>query len=161
MKQHLTKIFAISGLAAVMTLTGCGGPTGMPVANNAQVGAISGSVLGGAIGKQFGKGSGKDLATIVGAVIGGYIGGNMGTQMDAQDRAQLGTAVNTGRPASWTNPSTGNRYTANPGPVYQANYQSQPTVCRPVYIDGYIDGRLERVQMKACKGTNGQWQATK
>lgn len=160
MKTRLTKIFAVAGLASTLTLAGCGGAGGLPV-NNAQTGAIAGSVLGGAIGKQFGKGDGKHLATVLGAVLGGYIGGNFGSQMDARDRAQIGTAVTQGRPVQWQNPNTGNRYTANPGPVYQANYQNQQTVCRPVYLDGYIDGRLERIQMKACKGPNGQWQATK
>lgn len=150
--QHLmTKTLTASVLAATLTLTGCGG--GAPM-NNATTGAIAGSVLGGVVGHQFGEGDGKDLATIAGAVLGGYIGSQMGSQYDRQ---YLGQAVATGNPVSWQNPQTGYRYTATPGQTYRT---STAQVCRPVNVTGYIDGRAENVQMRACRQPNGQWTTT-
>lgn len=157
MNTSLKAAAGVTALAATLALSGCN--TGAPM-NNAQTGAIAGSVLGGIVGNQFGKGDGKRVAAIAGAILGGYIGGQMGQRMDAQDRGYIGNAVNTGQPARWQNANTGYSYTATPGQVYQANYQGQPTSCRPVFVDGYIDGRVERIQMNACRAPNGQWQAT-
>lgn len=157
MNTSLKAVTGMTALAATLAISGCN--TGAPM-SNAQTGAIAGSVLGGIVGHQFGKGDGKKAATIAGAVIGGYIGGQMGQRMDMQDRSRLNQVVHSGRPASWQNQNTGYSYTATPGRVYQANYQGQNTTCRPVYVDGYIDGRLERIQMNACRAPNGQWQAT-
>ncbi len=150
--QHLmTKTLTASVLAVTLTLAGCGG--GAPM-NNATTGAIAGSVLGGVVGHQFGEGDGKDLATIAGAVLGGYIGSQMGSQYDRQ---YLGQAVATGSPVSWQNPQTGYRYTATPGQTYRT---STAQVCRPVNVTGYIDGRAENIQMRACRQPNGQWTTT-
>ncbi|WP_020560387.1 glycine zipper 2TM domain-containing protein [Thiofilum flexile] len=148
------RILTALGLTATL-LVGCGG--GMAPASNAQTGAITGSVLGGVIGHQFGKGDGKNAATVVGAILGGYIGGNIGAQFDTQDQAYLNNSLASGRPATWQNPNTGYSYTATPGPVYQTTYQNQPAVCRPATVQAVIDGRVQNVQMKACRGSDGQW----
>ena len=118
-----------------------------------------GAVLGGVAGNQFGKGDGKIAATIAGTMIGSYIGGQMGAQMDAYDRQQVGNAIATGRPAQWQNQSTGYSYTATPGNIYNSTYQGQQAACRPVTVMGYINGQPQQINMNACRGANGQWQA--
>lgn len=147
MKQSMKHMMAGTALVATSILAGCGG--GAPM-SNATGGAIAGSVIGGVIGHQFGRGDGNTAATVAGALLGGYIGSQIGSQYDRQ---YLGQAVATGRPVSWQNPETGNRYTATPGQTYTTNNQ----VCRPVQVNGYIDGRQENVQMTACRQPNGQW----
>ena len=144
---------AATVLVASVALAGCNPP------NNAQSGSMMGAVLGGVAGHQFGKGDGKIAATIAGTMIGSYIGGQMGAQMDARDQQYVNNAIYSGRPASWQNQNTGYSYTATPGNIYNANYQGNTTVCRPVTVVGYINGQQQNVQMNACKGANGQWQA--
>lgn len=146
MKRTILRVTAVATLATT-TLIGC---VGAPM-DNATTGAIAGSVLGGVVGHQFGKGDGNDLATVAGALLGGYLGSQMGSQYDRQ---RLGQAVSSGSPVSWQNPDTGYRYNATPGQTYVAN-NSQ--VCRPVNVTGYIDGRQENIQMRACRQPNGQW----
>ena len=146
MKRTITRIATITALAAT-TLIGC---VGAPM-DNATTGAIAGSVLGGVVGHQFGGGDGNDLATVAGALLGGYLGSQMGSQYDRQ---RLGQAVSSGSPVSWQNPDTGYRYNATPGQTYRTNTNQ---VCRPVNVTGYIDGRAENVQMRACRQPNGQW----
>lgn len=152
------RVLIALGLSATV-LAGCGGGAMVPPPSNAQTGAITGSVLGGVIGHQFGKGDGQKAATVLGAILGGYIGGNIGAQMDQQDQAYVADSIATGRPATWQNPNTGYKYTTTPGPVYQTTYQNQQTVCRPATIQAVINGQVQNVQMKACRGANGQWQA--
>ena len=146
MKRTIIRIAAVATLATT-TLIGC---VGAPM-DNATTGAIAGSVLGGVVGHQFGKGDGNDLATVAGALLGGYLGSQMGSQYDRQ---RLGQAVSSGAPVSWQNPDTGYRYNATPGQTYRT---SSSQVCRPVNVTGYIDGRQENIQMRACRQPNGQW----
>lgn len=149
MRTIMKQTIAAATIAATLALSGCGGGAG--AINNGQAGAIAGSVLGAVVGNQFGEGDGKDAATIVGALLGGYMGAQMGSQYDRQ---QLGQVVASGQPSSWQNPDTGYRYNAIPGQTYRA---SNNQVCRPVNVTGYIDGRQENIQMKACRQPNGQW----
>lgn len=148
MKHTVMRTVAAATLAAT-TLVGC---VGAPM-DNATTGAIAGSVLGGVVGHQFGHGDGNDLATVAGAILGGYLGSQIGSQYDRQ---RLGQAVASGRPVSWQNPDTGYRYSATPGPIYRT---SNSQVCRPVNVTGYIDGRQQNIQMRACRQPNGQWVA--
>ncbi|TXH73440.1 MAG: glycine zipper 2TM domain-containing protein [Thiothrix sp.] len=152
MFKTTTKVAAIV-LATSFALAGCNPP------NNAQGGAMMGAVLGGVAGNQFGKGDGKIAATIAGTMLGSYIGGQIGASMDAYDQQQVGSAIYSGRPATWQNPNTGYTYTATPGNIYNSNYQGQQTACRPVTVVGYINGQQQNIQMNACRGANGQWQA--
>lgn len=149
MKLLMKRTVLASALMTTVFMAGCTEMT------NTQGGTITGAVVGGIVGNQIGKGTGRDVATIAGAVLGGYIGGQVGAQMDANDRQYVGQAVNSGRPVAWQNPNTGYRYNAQPGPVYRVNN----TVCRPVTVVGYIDGRQQNVQMRACQNGRGQWQA--
>ncbi len=144
---------AIAALVSSFALAGC-----VPQ-NNAQGGAMMGAVLGGVAGNQLGKGNGKIAATIAGTMLGSYVGGQMGAQMDQQDQQYLNNAVATGRPAQWQNPNTGYSYTATPGQTYTQAYQGQNTVCRPVTVVGYINGQQQNINMNACRGADGQWQA--
>ena len=150
MKLLMKRTVLASALMTTVFMAGCTEMT------NTQGGTITGAVVGGIVGNQIGEGTGRDVATIAGAVLGGYIGGQVGAQMDANDRQYVGQAVNSGRPVAWQNPSTGARYNAQPGTVYRVN---STTVCRPVNVVGYINGRQENVQMRACQTRSGQWQA--
>ncbi len=150
MKLIVKSTVMSTALLSTLLMSGCGSM------NNTQGGTITGAVVGGIVGNQIGKGLGNDVATVAGAVLGGYIGGQVGAQMDANDRAHVGQALYSGRPVSWQNPSTGARYNAQPGTVYRVN---STTVCRPVNVVGYINGRQENVQMRACQTRSGQWQA--
>ncbi|PID48788.1 MAG: hypothetical protein CR991_09735 [Proteobacteria bacterium] len=152
-KKFAYPVFAAL-LASTLTLTGCTGTT------NAQTGAMVGSVLGGVAGHQFGKGDGKVAATIAGTLLGQYIGSQIGAQWDIQDQHYLSNSLQSGRQVSWQNPNTGYRYIATPGPARQVVYQGQATVCRPATVVAVIDGRQQNVQMNACRGPSGQWQAT-
>lgn len=147
MQRNIKRTIAIAALASTTALAGC---AGAPM-DSATTGAIAGSVLGGVVGHEFGEGQGKQLATVAGALLGGYLGAQMGSQYDRQ---RLGQAVATGQPASWQNPQTGYRYSATPGQTYRSNTNQ---ICRPVNVTGYIDGRAENVQMRACRQPNGQW----
>ena len=150
MKPLIKQVGIGSVLVATLLLAGCA------EMNNTQGGTITGAVVGGIVGNQIGKGLGNDVATVAGAVLGGYIGGQVGAQMDANDRAYVGQALYSGRPVSWQNSNTGARYNAQPGAIYRVN---STTVCRPVNVVGYINGRQENVQMRACQTRSGQWQA--
>ena len=153
MKHSATLKIAATVALSGLILVGCN-------ASNSQLGSTTGAVIGGVIGKQLGKGRGNTVATIAGTIIGSQIGGMIGAQMDNQDHQNVDNAVYTGQQTSWQNQQTGHRYTATPGNVYGANYQGQQTVCRPVTVVGYINGQQQNIQMNACKGSNGQWQAT-
>lgn len=150
MKNTATLKIAAAIMLSGLILTGCNG-------SNAQIGSTTGAVIGGVIGKQLGKGNGKTVATIAGTIIGSQIGGMIGAQMDAQDHQYVDNAVYTGQQTSWQNQQTGHSYTATPGNTYNANYQGQQTVCRPVTVVGYIDGQQQNIQMNACRDSNGQW----
>ncbi|MGB0847653.1 MAG: glycine zipper 2TM domain-containing protein [Thiolinea sp.] len=153
MKNTATLKIVTAVVVSGLMLTGCN-------TTNERMGATTGAVLGGVIGHQFGKGRGKTAATIAGTIIGSQIGGNIGAQMDARDRQYVNNAVYSGQQTSWQNQQTGHRYTATPGNVYNANYQGQQTVCRPVTVVGYINGQQQNIQMNACRDSSGQWQAT-
>lgn len=160
MKTFITRSTACAIMASVLTLAGCAAPGSAPMTmNNAQTGAMLGAVLGGVAGNQVGKGEGRTVATIAGTMLGSYLGGQYGAQFDAHDQQNLSQSLYSGRPASWQNPNTGYSYRATPGKTYRANVNNQSTNCRPVSIIGTIDGRQQNVQMRACQGANGQWQA--
>lgn len=126
--------------------------------NNEQAGSMMGAVMGGVAGHQFGKGDGKVAMTVLGTMVGSYLGAQYGAMFDAQDRQYLSNSFQSGQPTSWRNSNTGYSYTATPGPAQPMNYQGYQTVCRPATVTAMIDGRPQQVQMRACRGPNGQWQ---
>ena len=84
----------------------------------------------------------------------GYIVGN---EMDKFDRQQLNNVYETGvsgRPSTWNNPDTGNRYSVTPQPAVQG---PRGGTCRRAEIQAVIDGRRETTYSTACRDDYGQW----
>ncbi len=150
-----TKIIAVvtASLFSLLFLAGCQGPTA-----KRDVGMVTGAVLGGALGSQIGKGHGRTAAIIVGTLAGAYIGGAIGDSMDRQDRYMANQSLETYRDNqsnSWTNPNTGNQYTVTPTETYNTN--SGP--CRDYTTKAVIGGRTETIYGRACRQSDGSWQA--
>ncbi len=125
---------------------------------NRDAGVATGAIVGGILGNQVGKGSGRAWATGLGMLAGAYIGGNIGSSMDRQDRVNSQRALekySDNRSSSWENPNTGNSYTVTP----TSTYQTASGPCREYTTNAMIDGRSETVYGKACRKSDGSWQA--
>src|SRR5688572_1681646 len=127
------KKIIVASLSLSFMLVGCA-----PM-NKEGVGTITGGVVGGLIGSQFGGGSGKVAAAAGGALLGAFLGGQIGKTMDKVDRMEMQRALETaptGRAVTWSNPDTGNRYTAQPTRTYY--HAQQP--CREYITKALIGG---------------------
>ncbi len=125
---------------------------------NRDAGVATGAIVGGILGNQVGKGSGRAWATGLGMLAGAYIGGNIGSSMDRQDRLNSQRALekySDNRASSWENPNTGNSYTVTP----TSTYQTARGPCREYTTNAVIDGKSETVYGKACRQSDGSWQA--
>jgi len=157
--KNYTKSMVISGLVALslstsVFLSGCAG------ASREQKQTIAGSVIGGALGHQFGKGKGKQTMAIIGAVAGGMIGGANARRMDQEDQQRVSQSLETApnyRKVAWENPETKTNYEFTPVNTYEGNVNGRATTCRDYVMDAYIDGRMQQVNGRACKNSNGQW----
>jgi surface antigen len=113
-------------------------------------GAAGGAVLGQVIG-------GSTEATLLGGAIGGVLGYIVGDRMEQHDRAQLNQTLETNpsyETSSWTNPDTGNQFSATPHPAYEDPRTKQ--VCRKVQLLAEVDGQTEKTDAVACR-QNGRW----
>jgi surface antigen len=125
---------------------------------NRDAGVATGAIVGGILGNQVGKGSGRAWATGIGMLAGAYIGGNIGASMDREDRLNSQRALETysdNRSSSWENPNTGNRYTVTP----TSTYETASGPCREYTTKAVIGGRPETIYGKACRQSDGSWQA--
>ncbi len=121
-------------------------------------GVVTGAVVGGLLGSQIGHGRGRTAATILGALAGAYIGGSIGASMDEQDRYRANQALETypdNRTSSWQNPNTGNSYTVTP----TSTYETASGPCREYTTEAIIGGKPETIYGKACRQSDGSWQA--
>lgn len=146
----IMKKLTVASLSLSFLLVGCANM------NNEGVGTISGGVIGGLIGSQFGSGSGKVAAAAGGALLGAFLGGQIGKSMDKVDRMEMQRALETaptGRPVTWSNPDTGNRYTVQP----TRTYYRERLPCREYTTKAWIDGRTELVRGSACRQPDGSW----
>lgn len=75
-------------------------------------GAVVGGLVGALAGSQISK-KNEALGAVIGAGIGSAIGNNIGCRMDRKSRVDaqtaFETALNTGRPQTWSDPTTGAR----------------------------------------------------
>lgn len=141
------------GMMSLMALTAC-----IPVTNEG-VGMVAGGVAGGLLGSQVGSGSGQVAAAATGAFIGAVLGGKIGQYMDKQDQLEVQRALEnspTGKPVSWKNPDSGNRYRVTPTRTYYRH--DQP--CREYTTYANIGGKQEQIYGKACRKADGSWQVT-
>lgn len=121
-------------------------------ANKAQQGATVGGLAGATIGAlTFND---KLLGAAVGAGVGVLMGYIIGNEWDKHDEKQVQQTLEKGKSnqaTSWTNPDTGQSYTATPSPPYMA----EEKVYRDVVIRDAKDG--DEIMAKAWRDDKGVW----
>lgn len=120
-------------------------------ANKAQQGATVGGLAGATIGALTFKN--KGLGAVVGAGVGvlmGYIVGNEWDKSDEQKLQQSLENNRSGQTTSWTNPDTGERFSATPSRPYMADDR----VYRDVVI---VDSEGREIMAKAWRDNDGTW----
>ncbi len=142
MKKFFVSALLICFLAATF---GC-------AANRAQQGATAGGLAGATIGALTFKN--KLLGAAVGAGVGVLMGYIVGNEWDKSDEKKLQHAMEnnrSGQAASWTNPDTGQVYTATPSHPYMQDNK----VYRDVVIKDQTDGNT--IMAKAWRDPKGVW----
>ncbi len=135
---------------SLMVLNGC--------ANQQQQGTIIGGVAGALIGSVIGDGSGQDVAIAVGAIAGSLIGSSIGQRFDEHDQARIAYSMQRKQRSSWTNSTTGHRYTVIPSRTLAPSSSNQQ--CREFTVDTEIGNRTESAYGTACRQTDGSWKIT-
>jgi len=121
-------------------------------ANKAQQGATVGGLAGATIGALTFKD--KLLGAAVGAGVGVLMGYIVGNEWDKSDEKKLQHTMEhnkSGEVSSWTNPDSGESYTATPSHPYV----SENKVYRDVVIKDQKDGHT--VMAKAWRDDKGVW----
>jgi surface antigen len=118
------------------------------------IGGAGGATAGGLIAAA----ATSNPAAIAGAVIlGGLVGGAIGNRLDQRDKElaikQGQQSLNSGQPASWSNPDSGNSGTITP----TRTYQEGGTTCREYRHDVMIGDDKEQVTGTACRQADGTW----
>lgn len=140
--KRLVMILAL--FTALSVAAGC--------ANRAQEGAGIGTLAGATIGALTFKD--KALGAAVGAGVGmmmGYIVGNEWDKADEQKVQQTLEHTPSDQSTTWTNPDTGNEYSATPTPPYLQDNR----VYRDVAIKDQKTGKT--VVAKAWRDDKGVW----
>ena len=132
---------------SLLVLGGC--------ATQQQNGTIIGGITGALIGSVIGDGSGQNVAIAAGAIAGSLIGSSIGQRFDAQDQSRIAYSMERNQRSSWTNSTTGHRYTVMPSPTFAPSSSNQP--CREFTVDTEIGNRTESVYGTACRQDDGSW----
>ena len=132
---------------ALLVLTGC--------ASQQQKGTIIGGVTGALIGSVIGDGSGQNVAIAVGAIAGGLIGSSIGQRFDEQDQGRIAYSLERNQRSSWTNSTTGHRFTVVPSSTLAPSSSNQQ--CREFTVDTEIGNRTESAYGTACRQNDGSW----
>ncbi len=138
--------FLLLGLS-LLILSGC--------ASQQQKGTIIGGVTGALIGSVIGDGSGQNVAIAAGAIAGSLIGSSIGQRFDEQDQGRSAYSLERNQRSSWTNSTTGHRYTVMPSPTLAPSSSSQQ--CREFTVDTQIGNRTETAYGIACRQNDGRW----
>lgn len=120
--------------------------------NKAQEGATVGGLAGATIGALTFKD--KMLGAAVGAGVGVLMGYIVGNEWDKSDEEKLQSTLETnksGETSSWTNPDTGESYSATPDHPYMEDQR----VYRDVVIKDEKEGHT--IMAKAWRDDNGVW----
>ena len=131
----------------IAVLSGC--------ASQQQNGTIIGGVTGALIGSVIGDGSGQSVAIAVGAIAGGLIGSSIGQRFDEQDQSRIAYSMERKQRSSWTNSTTGQRYTVMPSSTLVPSSSNQQ--CREFTVDTEIGNRTETAYGTACRQNDGSW----
>ncbi len=131
----------------IAVLAGC--------ASQQQNGTIIGGITGALIGSAIGDGSGQNVAIAVGAIAGGLIGSSIGQRFDEQDQGRIAYSIERNQRSSWTNSTTGQRYTVMPSSTLAPSSSNQQ--CREFTVDTEIGNRTETAYGTACRQNDGSW----
>ncbi len=132
---------------SVLILSGC--------ASQQQKGTIIGGVTGALIGSVIGDGSGQNVAIAAGAIAGSLIGSSIGQRFDEQDQSGIAYSMERNQRSSWTNSTTGQRYTVMPSSTLAPSSSNQQ--CREFTVDTEIGNRTESAYGIACRQADGSW----
>ncbi len=141
----------MKSILAITILT-CFLLTGLGCANKAQQGASVGGLAGATIGALTFKD--KLLGAAVGAGVGIMMGYIVGNEWDKSDEKKIQHTLENGKSGQankWTNPDTGEHYSATPDHPYMAENK----VYRDVVIKDEKDGQT--VMAKAWRDDKGVW----
>ena len=132
---------------SLLILSGC--------ASQQQKGTVIGGVAGALIGSLIGDGSGQNVAIAAGAIAGSLIGSSIGQRLDEQDHGRIAYSLERNRRASWTNLTTGRRYTVVPSSTLTRSSSNRQ--CREFTVDTEIGNRTESAYGTACRQDDGSW----
>lgn len=132
---------------SILVLSGC--------ASQQQKGTIIGGVTGALVGSLIGDGSGQNVAIAAGAIAGSVIGSSIGQRFDEQDQGRIAYSMERNQRLSWTNSTTGGRYTVNPSSTHAPSSSNQQ--CREFTVDAEIGNRTESAYGTACRQGDGSW----
>lgn len=145
-RKGITSGFPILALS-FFVLSGC--------VSQQQKGTVIGGVTGALIGSLIGDGSGRNVAIAAGAIAGSLIGSSIGQRLDEQDQGRIAYSLEHNRRASWTNLTTGHRYTVVPSSTLRPS--SLGRQCREFTVDTEIGSRTESAYGTACRQDDGSW----
>lgn len=145
-RKGITSGFPILALS-LLVLSGC--------ASQQQKGTVIGGITGALIGSLIGDGSGRNVAIAAGAIAGSLIGSSIGQRFDEQDRGRIAYSLEHNRRASWTNLTTGHRYTIVPSSTLTPSSSNRQ--CREFTVDTKIGKRMESAYGTACRQDDGSW----
>lgn len=80
--------------------------------------------------------------------------GKFNSAMDTGDKQKAIDAVRANKTDSWTNESSGNRYTV----ASTRTFTGDMGTCRDYRIDGMVSGKEDSFTGTACTGPRGFWQ---
>ena len=142
-----TSIGLLTLAVLLIVLTGC--------ASQQQRATIVGGVTGTLIGSVVGDGSGRSVAIAAGAIAGSLIGSSIGQRFDEQDQGRIAYSMQRNQRSSWTNSTTGNRYTVMPASTLAPSSSNRQ--CREFTVDTEIGDQTETAYGTACRQSDGSW----
>lgn len=137
-------------LVLVLSLLALGG-----CATQQQNGTLIGGIAGALIGSAIGDGSGQNVAIAAGAIAGSLIGSSIGQRFDEQDQSRIAYSVERNQRSSWTNSTTGHRFTVMPSTTFAPSSSNRH--CREFTVDTEIGNRTESAYGTACRQDDGSW----
>ena len=100
----------------------------------------------------------EGLTRALTGIAGGYFGGQ--AQRDMQEREQarnedINQVIAGGNAKQWVNPDTGHKGEVTPTHTYQS---AEGLPCREFTQTIYVEGEYEKVEGKACRTSDGDWE---
>jgi surface antigen len=125
-------------------------------------GTLVGAALGGLVGSQIGGGTGNKIAIGAGVLAGGYFGNKVSKSLSCADQEKHYSTTQSalesqksGETSTWINPDTGHKGEVTPTRTYQS---TKGIPCREFTQTIYVEGEHEKVEGKACRTPDGNWE---